>query len=105
MWPHIHVQSSDTVVPVLSVPFTPFWIVADDSSVDNTEDSREVDVEVVVIGVVDESVVTAVDDAAARGLPHTTLRLLYKPSKIMKSWKKYFIFISPNITNFSNAET
>lgn len=74
------------MVPVLSVPFTPFWIFADDSSVDNTEDSREVDVEVVVIGVVDESVVTAVDDdAAARGLPHTTLRLLYKPSKIMKS--------------------
>lgn len=95
MWPHIHVQSSDTVVPVLSVPFTPFWIFADDSSVDNTEDSREVDVEVVVIGVVDESVVTAVDDdAAARGLPHTTLRLLYKPSKIMKSWIILYIYFS-----------
>lgn len=88
--PHIKVHSSDKVVPVLSVTFTSFWIIAAVSSVDETsDDSREVAVEgvaiVVVVVIVD---VVVIGNYVARGLPQITLRLPFNPPATLNSFKK-----------------
>lgn len=80
--PHIKVHSSDKVVPVLSVTFTSFWIIAAVGSVDEiSDDSREEAVKgaaivVVVVVVVD---VVVIGNFVARGLPQISLRLPFNP--------------------------
>lgn len=87
--PHIKVHSSDKVVPVLSVTFTSFWIIAAVGFVDETsDDSREVAVEGVAIVVVVVVDVVVIGDTVARELPQITLRLPLDPSEIMNSFKK-----------------
>lgn len=74
--PHIKVHSSDKVVPVLSVTFTSFWIIAAVGSVDETsDDSGEVAVEGVAIVVVVVVDVVVIGNSVARGLSQITLRL------------------------------
>lgn len=74
---------------VPSVTFTSFWLNADVGSVDETtEDNSELAVGVVAIMVGVDSLAAAVvvvDNAVARGLPHTTLRLPFNPPKIMNT--------------------
>lgn len=81
------------MVPVLSVTFTSFWIIAAVSSVDETsDDSREVAVEgvaiVVVVVVVVDVVVIGTCNSVARGLPQITLRLPFNPPATLNSFKK-----------------
>lgn len=84
--PHIKVHSSDKVVPVLSVTFTSFWIIAAVGSVDETsDDSGEVAVvvDVVVFG-----------NSVARGLSQITLRLPLDPPATLNSFKKVQWFLT-----------
>lgn len=87
--PRIKVHSSDKVVPVLSVTFTSFWIIAAVGSGDETsDDSREVAVEGVAIVVVVVVVVVVIGNSVERGLPQITLRFPFNPPATMNSFKK-----------------
>lgn len=75
------------MVPVLSVTFTLFWIIAAVGSVDETsDDSREIAVEGVAIVVV--VVVVVIGNSVERGLPQITLILPFNPPATMNSFKK-----------------
>lgn len=77
------------MVPVLSVTFTSFWIIAAVGSVDETsDDSGEVAVEGVAIVVVVVVDVVVIGNSVARGLPQITLRLPFNPPATMNSFKK-----------------
>lgn len=74
------------MVPVLSVTFTSFWIIAAVGSVDETsDDSGEVAVvvDVVVFG-----------NSVARGLSQITLRLPLDPPATLNSFKKVQWFLT-----------
>lgn len=90
---------------VHSVTFTSFWFNADVGSVDETtEDNSELAVGVVAIMVDVDSlaaaVVVVVDNAVARGLPHTTLRLPFKAPKIMNTLEIRCFFFDKTVPIF-----
>lgn len=93
--PHIKVHSSDKVVPVLSVTFTSFWIIAAVGSLDETSDvSGEVAVEGVAIVVVVVVDVVVIGNSVARGLSQITLRLPLDPPATLNSFKKVQWFLT-----------